>query len=115
MSTNGKRMSDPQSTDDNPQPDCDTGSDQINIIASGMDEEMQQFAVQCANEAIAQHRNEKMAIAQYCMHHFEQKYGPPWHCVVSDGNLGFYVRYDASNHIYFVIGPITIFLFKSQS
>ncbi|VDK50909.1 unnamed protein product [Gongylonema pulchrum] len=56
-----------------------------------------------------------MAIAHYLMTHFEEKYGSPWHCVVSDGNLGFYVRYDASNHIYFAIGNTTFFLFKSQS
>lgn len=46
-------MSDPQTIDD---PKCDTqiGIGGAQIIASGMDAEKQQYAVQCANEAIVQ-------------------------------------------------------------
>ncbi|CAG9535452.1 unnamed protein product [Cercopithifilaria johnstoni] len=106
-------MSDPQTIDD-PNPNCGTEIANARITASGMDTEKQQYAVQCANEAIAQHSNHNMAIAQYIMSHFEDKYGSPWHCIVSDGNLGFYARYDPTNHIYFSLGPITIFLFKNQ-
>uniref|UniRef100_A0A915Q4L9 Dynein light chain n=1 Tax=Setaria digitata TaxID=48799 RepID=A0A915Q4L9_9BILA len=106
-------MSDSQAVDD-PSPNCATEFSNAQIIASGMDEEKQQFAVQCANEAISQHPNQNMAMAQYIMAHFEERYGAPWHCIVSDGSLGFFVRYDQSNHIYFAIGSITIFLFKNQ-
>ncbi|KAK6108704.1 Dynein light chain type 1 family protein [Brugia pahangi] len=106
-------MSDPQSIEDpNPNPDIETGNAQI--IASGMDTEKQQYAIQCANEAIMQHPSQNMAMAQYIMSHFEERYGSAWHCIVSDGNLGFYVRYDPSNHIYFFIGSTTIFLFKNE-
>ncbi|EFO28186.1 hypothetical protein LOAG_00288 [Loa loa] len=106
-------MSDPQSIDD-PNPNIGAEMGNAQVIASGMDAEKQQFAVQCANEAIAQHSNQNMAVAQYIMSNFEERYGSPWHCVVSDGSLGFYVRYDPSNHIYFSIGATTIFLFQNQ-
>lgn len=59
------------------------------------------------------HLNQNMAIAQYIISHFEEKYGPSWHCIVSDGNLGFFVRYDPSDHIYFSLGSLTVFLFKN--
>ncbi|KAL3985701.1 Dynein light chain type 1 family protein [Acanthocheilonema viteae] len=106
-------MSDSQIIDD-PNPNCVTEIGNAQIIASGMDAEKQQYAVQCANEAIAQHSNQNMAMAQYIMSHFEDRYGSTWHCIVSDGSLGFYVRYDPSNHIYFSLGSITIFLFKNN-
>uniref|UniRef100_A0A0R3RX33 Dynein light chain n=1 Tax=Elaeophora elaphi TaxID=1147741 RepID=A0A0R3RX33_9BILA len=106
-------MSDSQTIDD-PNPNLGTEIGNAQILATGMDAEKQQYAVQCANEAIAQHSNQNMAIAQYIMSHFEERYGSPWHCFVSDGTLGFYVRYDASNHIYFSLGSITVFLFKNQ-
>ncbi|VDN08504.1 unnamed protein product [Thelazia callipaeda] len=108
-------MSDTQALDD---PNLASGTESVTVnaqvIATGMEAEMQEYAIQCANEAIAEHSGQNMAIAQYIMSHFEEKYDSPWHCVVSDGNLGFFVRYDASNHIYFTVGPITIFLFKNQ-
>uniref|UniRef100_A0A0M3I877 Dynein light chain n=1 Tax=Ascaris lumbricoides TaxID=6252 RepID=A0A0M3I877_ASCLU len=56
-----------------------------------------------------------MPIAQHLMTRFEQKYGAPWHCVVSDGQLGFYVRYDPAGHIYFAVGSTIIFLFRNQN
>ncbi|VDM06848.1 unnamed protein product [Wuchereria bancrofti] len=106
-------MSNPQSIDDpNPNSGIEIGNAQI--IASGMDTEKQQYAIQCANEAIMQHPSQNMAMAQYIMSHFEERYGSAWHCIVSDGNLGFYIRYDPSNHIYFFIGSTTIFLFKNE-
>lgn len=46
-------MSEPQSIDEpNPNSGIEIGNAQI--IASGMDTEKQEYAVQCANEAIAQ-------------------------------------------------------------
>ncbi|VDO21446.1 unnamed protein product, partial [Brugia timori] len=93
-------MSDPQSIEDpNPNPDIEIGNAQI--IAS----EIGNFF---------RHPSQNMAMAQYIMSHFEERYGSAWHCIVSDGNLGFYVRYDPSNHIYFFIGSTTIFLFKNE-
>ncbi|VDK76891.1 unnamed protein product [Litomosoides sigmodontis] len=104
-------MSDAQAIND---PDASQGIEIGNaqIIASGMDAEKQRYAVQCGNEAVAQHSNQNMAIAQYIMSHFEEKYGPSWHCIVSDGSLGFFVRYDPTDHIYFSLESLTVFLFK---
>ncbi|VDN43753.1 unnamed protein product [Gongylonema pulchrum] len=44
---------DPQSVDD-PEQTAGSQVDNAEIMATGMDAEMQQYAVQCANEAIAQ-------------------------------------------------------------
>lgn len=87
----------------------------MQIIASGMSEEMQQYAVTLAQEAIANFSTDKMRIAHHLMSKFEEAYGAPWHCVVSGGELGFFVRYDPQNHIYFTLDSNTIFLFKHQT
>ncbi|VDK38777.1 unnamed protein product [Anisakis simplex] len=53
-----------------------------------------------------------MKIAKYIANAFEANYASLWHCIVSDGHMRFYVRYDADNHIYFAIGQLSIFLFR---
>uniref|UniRef100_A0A914S0E2 Dynein light chain n=1 Tax=Parascaris equorum TaxID=6256 RepID=A0A914S0E2_PAREQ len=86
-STNTKRNADPK----------------VVLVASGMDDEMESFAVSLAIDAIAVFCNEKMKIAKYIASKFEAKYGAPWHCIASDGHMRFYVRYDADDHIFFAV------------
>uniref|UniRef100_A0A915Q1F5 Dynein light chain n=1 Tax=Setaria digitata TaxID=48799 RepID=A0A915Q1F5_9BILA len=97
-----------------PQPAIDpVQHGECQIIATGMNLEMQQYASSLASQALAQFPNHMMAIARHIMMNFEQRYGSPWSCIVSNGQLGFYMRYDRQNHIYFVSSGHTIFLYKN--
>ncbi|VDO48749.1 unnamed protein product, partial [Onchocerca flexuosa] len=98
----------------NPQlaPISSGGSEVCQIIATGMNMEMQQYASSLASQAFVQFPNHLMAIARHIMMNFEERYGPPWSCIVSNGQLGFYLRYDRQNHIYFALSGHTIFLYK---
>ncbi|KHN79427.1 Dynein light chain 1, cytoplasmic [Toxocara canis] len=82
------------------------------LVASGMDDEMEALAIKLAIEAIAMFPNEKMRIAKRIASRFEAKYGASWHCIVSDGHMRFYVRYNVDDHIYFAVGQMSIFLFR---
>uniref|UniRef100_A0A915B2D3 Dynein light chain n=1 Tax=Parascaris univalens TaxID=6257 RepID=A0A915B2D3_PARUN len=85
------------------------------IISSCMDMEMQQFAVTVAVQGIEmKFADEKMQIARLLMRHFDERFGARWHCIVGDQPLGFYVRYDQQNYLYFIVEPLTILLFKHQ-
>ncbi|MFH4982250.1 hypothetical protein AB6A40_008959 [Gnathostoma spinigerum] len=97
-----------------PHPQIHQTDPNVKILASGMRPDVQEYAVALARQAIAEFPHEKMRIAHHLMTKFEESYGPPWCCVVSDGQLGFYVRYDPVNHIYFAVGEIILFLFKTQ-
>ncbi|EJW84593.1 hypothetical protein WUBG_04497 [Wuchereria bancrofti] len=100
-----------------PQPPApaSVGPEVCQIIATGMNTEMQQYASLLASEALTQFPNQMMAIARHIMMNFEERYGPAWCCVVSNGQLGFYLRYDRENHIYFTLSRHTIFLYKSST
>lgn len=56
-----------------------------------------------------------MAVARDVMVACEQQFGESWNCVVSDGELGFYMRYHQENHIYCSVGGLTVFLYVSGS
>ncbi|CAG9535451.1 unnamed protein product [Cercopithifilaria johnstoni] len=90
-----------------------TESEVCQVIATGMNTEMQEYASLLAREALTQFPNQMMAIARHIMMNFEERYGPPWCCVVSNGQLGFYLRYDRQNYIYFALSRHTIFLYKT--
>ncbi|VBB33272.1 unnamed protein product, partial [Acanthocheilonema viteae] len=104
----------PHPRNHHPQPvPASTGSEACQVIATGMNMEMQQYASLLANEALTQFPNHMMAIARHIMVHFEERYGSPWCCIVSNGQLGFYLRYDRQNYIYFALSRHTIFLYKT--
>ncbi|KHN83915.1 hypothetical protein Tcan_12328 [Toxocara canis] len=86
----------------------------VRIAASGMTPQMTQCAVQLAKEGLEKYPDEKMHIAQHVVTGFEEWFGVPYHCILSDGQLGFNVGYDANNHAYFGVGPITVFLFRNN-
>lgn len=76
-----------------------------------MSEEMQQNAIDVANQALDKHNIER-DIAAYMKKEFDKKYNPTWHCVVGR-SFGSYVTHESKNFIYFYIGQLAVLLFKS--
>ncbi|VDN08503.1 unnamed protein product [Thelazia callipaeda] len=87
-------------------------SGKYQIVGTGMNKCMQQLAISLAGEALTQFQNNLMLVSRHVMMNFEQRFGQVWHCIVSEGNLGFYMRYDPENHIYFTFEKYTFFLYK---
>lgn len=81
------------------------------IKHADMNEEMQQDAIDCANQALEKFNIEK-DIAAYIKKEFDKKYNPTWHCVVGR-NFGSYVTHETKHFIYFYMGQVAILLFKS--
>lgn len=66
------------------------------------------------SERICRFPNEKMIIAHFITTRFETQYGGNWHCVVSDGRLGYEVRHHAEHHMFFSVATLTILLFREE-
>ena len=87
-------------------------SDRKAVIKNAdMSEEMQQNAIDVANQALDKHNIER-DIAAYMKKEFDKKYNPTWHCVVGR-SFGSYVTHESKNFIYFYIGQLAVLLFKS--
>ncbi|KAM3143131.1 Dynein light chain 2 [Paramecium bursaria] len=67
-----------------------------------MSEEMQQDAIDCANQALEKFNIEK-DIAAFIKKEFDKKYNPTWHCIVGR-NFGSYVTHETKHFIYFYMG-----------
>ncbi|VUZ51877.1 unnamed protein product [Hymenolepis diminuta] len=76
-----------------------------------MPEDMQQKAVEIAQEAIARNSVEK-DIAAHIKKEFDGRYGQTWHCIVGR-NFGSYVTHETKHFIYFYMGQVAVLLFKS--
>eukprot|EP01015_Nassula_variabilis_P026670 TRINITY_DN536_c0_g1_i2.p2 TRINITY_DN536_c0_g1~~TRINITY_DN536_c0_g1_i2.p2 ORF type:complete len:117 (-),score=25.59 TRINITY_DN536_c0_g1_i2:151-501(-) len=76
-----------------------------------MSEDMQQDALDVANQALEKFNIEK-DIAAYIKKEFDKKYNPTWHCIVGR-NFGSYVTHETKHFIYFYMGQVAILLFKS--
>ncbi|CDS41790.1 dynein light chain [Echinococcus multilocularis] len=76
-----------------------------------MSEEMQQRAIECAEEALDRYNIEK-DIAAHIKKLFDKEFSPTWHCVVGR-NFGSYVTHEANKFIYLYLGHIAILLYKS--
>ena len=76
-----------------------------------MSDEMQQDAIDVANQALERHNIEK-DIAGFIKKEFDKKYNPTWHCIVGR-SFGSYVTHETKNFIYFYMGQLAILLFKS--
>nr|CDS16764.1 dynein light chain [Echinococcus granulosus] len=76
-----------------------------------MSEEMQQRAIECAEEALDRYNIEK-DIAAHIKKLFDKEFSPTWHCVVGR-NFGSYVTHEENKFIYFYLGHIAILLYKS--
>eukprot|EP00276_Gloeochaete_wittrockiana_P010981 CAMPEP_0184655668 /NCGR_PEP_ID=MMETSP0308-20130426/14315_1 /TAXON_ID=38269 /ORGANISM="Gloeochaete witrockiana, Strain SAG 46.84" /LENGTH=89 /DNA_ID=CAMNT_0027092321 /DNA_START=60 /DNA_END=329 /DNA_ORIENTATION=- len=81
------------------------------IKNADMSEDMQQDAIDTANQALEKYNVEK-DIAAYIKKAFDQKYNPTWHCIVGR-NFGSYVTHETKNFLYMYIGQVAILLFKS--
>uniref|UniRef100_A0A0N5AQV5 Dynein light chain n=1 Tax=Syphacia muris TaxID=451379 RepID=A0A0N5AQV5_9BILA len=81
------------------------------VKSTDMDEQMQQEAIQVANDALNKFKVEK-DMATYIKEEFDKKYSPSWHCVVGR-NFGSYVTHETNHFIYFYLQHIAIMLFKT--
>ena len=81
------------------------------IKNADMSEEMQQDAIDCANQALEKFNIEK-DIAAFIKKEFDKKYNPTWHCIVGR-NFGSYVTHETKHFIYFYMGQVAVLLFKS--
>eukprot|EP00818_Percolomonas_sp_WS_P002822 CAMPEP_0117438240 /NCGR_PEP_ID=MMETSP0759-20121206/1951_1 /TAXON_ID=63605 /ORGANISM="Percolomonas cosmopolitus, Strain WS" /LENGTH=89 /DNA_ID=CAMNT_0005229925 /DNA_START=128 /DNA_END=397 /DNA_ORIENTATION=- len=87
-------------------------SDRKAVIKNAdMPEEVQNDAIDCAQQALSKYNIEK-DIAAHIKKHFDQKYNPTWHCVVGR-NFGSYVTHETKNFLYFYLGQVAVLLWKS--
>jgi len=82
------------------------------VKAVDMNEDMQQEAIEVAQEAMSQYNIEK-DIAQYIKREFDKRKGATWHCIVGR-NFGSFVTHETKHFIYFYLGHCAILLFKTQ-
>ncbi|CAH8464737.1 unnamed protein product [Schistosoma turkestanicum] len=76
-----------------------------------MPDEMQQYAVDIAAQALGEYNIEK-DIASFIKKEFDKKYSPTWHCIVGK-NFGSYVTHETNHFIYFYLQNVAVQLFKS--
>jgi len=81
------------------------------IKNADMSEDMQQAAIESAQQAIEKFNIEK-DIAAYIKKDFDKKHNPTWHCIVGR-NFGSFVTHESHCFIYFYLGQVAILLFKS--
>ncbi|KAE9987143.1 hypothetical protein EG328_003611 [Venturia inaequalis] len=82
------------------------------VKAADMSEDMQQEAIEVAQDAMQKFNIEK-EIAQFIKKEFDQRKGATWHCIVGR-NFGSFVTHETKHFIYFYLGHCAILLFKTQ-
>jgi len=87
------------------------GAKKVVIKSADMSEEMQQDAVELAQQALDKYTVEK-DMAAFLKKEFDRKYQPSWHCVVGK-NFGSYVTHETKHFIYFYVGSLAILLFRA--
>jgi len=87
------------------------GAKKVVIKSADMSEEMQQDAVELAQQALDKYTVEK-DMAAFLKKEFDRKYQPSWHCVVGK-NFGSYVTHETKHFIYFYVGTLAILLFRA--
>lgn len=85
--------------------------DKAVIKSADMTEEMQQYSIQVAKEAMGQFTIEK-EIAQHIKKEFDSRHGSTWHCIVGR-NFGSFVTHETKHFIYFYVGNLAVLLFKT--
>ncbi|KAI9744479.1 MAG: Dynein light chain [Claussenomyces sp. TS43310] len=88
------------------------GALQAQIKSADMTEDMQQEAIDVAQEGMSKFNIEK-DIAQFIKKAFDDRKGPTWHCIVGR-NFGSFVTHETKHFIYFYLGHCAILLFKTQ-
>ena len=81
------------------------------IKNADMNEEMQQNAIDVANQALDRHNIER-DIAAYIKKEFDKKFSPTWHCIVGR-SFGSYITHESKHFVYFYVGQLAVLLFKS--
>lgn len=74
--------------------------------------DMQEEDVDCATSALQIYHNEEN-IVTYIKNKLDKKFNPTWDCVVGR-NLDIYVTRKTKHVIFFSLGQVAIFLFKSS-
>jgi len=82
------------------------------VKAADMSEDMQQEAIEVAQDAMREYNIEK-DIAQFIKKEFDLRKGATWHCIVGR-NFGSFVTHETKHFIYFYLGHCAILLFKTQ-
>ncbi|CZT47062.1 related to dynein light chain type 1 [Rhynchosporium secalis] len=82
------------------------------IKSADMTDDMQQEAIDIAQEAMTKFTVEK-DIAMHIKKTFDERKGPTWHCIVGR-NFGSFVTHETKHFIYFYLGHCAILLFKTQ-
>ncbi|KAK0249780.1 Dynein light chain, cytoplasmic [Friedmanniomyces endolithicus] len=99
------------------------------IKSVDMSEDMQQEAIEVAQEAMDKFNIEKvrfmafdrefeslrflLEIAHHIKRTFDERKGATWHCIVGR-NFGSFVTHETKHFIYFYLGHCAILLFKTQ-
>ncbi|KAK3674196.1 Dynein light chain [Recurvomyces mirabilis] len=102
---------------------------EVQIKSVDMSDEMQQEAIEVAQEAMdkfniekvrfevqgAEHESLKFLqeIAHHIKKEFDVRKGATWHCIVGR-NFGSFVTHETKHFIYFYLGHCAILLFKTQ-
>ncbi|KAI9297204.1 dynein light chain 1 [Neoconidiobolus thromboides FSU 785] len=90
----------------------DKGQDSKPVVKSvDMSEDMQEEVFFFAAEALEKNNVER-DVATYIKRHFDQKYGPHWHCIVGR-SFGSSVTHETKCFIYFYIGLTAILLYRT--
>ncbi|KAF3002363.1 Dynein light chain, partial [Curvularia kusanoi] len=90
----------------------DVHKQEAQIKSADMSEEMQNEAIEVAQQAMEQFTIEK-DIAQFIKKEFDNRKGATWHCIVGR-NFGSFVTHETKHFIYFYLGHCAILLFKTQ-
>ena len=77
----------------------------------GVHGEMKNDALKVAAAAIDGNQEEK-DISKHIKVHFDQKYGPTWHCIVGSDFRAF-VTHESKHFIFFYVGKLAICLYKN--
>ena len=78
-----------------------------------MDDDMKQFAIDQAIEALDKATTER-DVASLLKKNFEEKYQSVWHCIVGR-NFGGFVTHEIGHYIYFYIGQKGFLIFSTPS
>ena len=65
-----------------------TFSFEVDNRSSKMPEEMQTFAIECAQTSITKYSNDRTEMARYVRTEFDNKYGKYWGCIIGDDFSG---------------------------
>ena len=88
-------------------------SDRTAVIKNtDLPEDMQQDAIDAATDAMGKFDIDE-DIATFIEKEFDRKFKPTWHCIIGR-DFGSYVTHETRHFIYFYLGEVAIFLFKSS-